>query len=176
MICNDYLRFHNCLPGRHLVPCVTSFPVGAGEVGMWGGDPCGRPRPSRWKDDGRPQGSPLHHPTSPAPTGTKPLSIPVCKKPTSERGGPLPAGGLQLSPDEVHRLKLLKRLDTFSNHQKRGRPTRGVRLCRCAAGNPGNAARENTLTRPPGDPFPRRVTQRKRRQRHHDNHFPRRSE
>src|SRR6266699_4578727 len=50
-----------------------------------GGDPCGRPRPSRWQDDGRPQGSPPHHPTSPAPTGTKPLSMPVCKKPTRVR-------------------------------------------------------------------------------------------
>src|SRR5260221_13628593 len=41
-------------------------PVGAGEVGMWGGDPCGRPRPSRWKDDGRPQGSPPN-PSPPPP-------------------------------------------------------------------------------------------------------------
>src|SRR6266576_2071799 len=55
-----------------------------------GGDPCGRPRPSRWKDDGRPQGSPLHHPTSPAPTGTQPLSMHVCKKPIPERACPRP--------------------------------------------------------------------------------------
>src|SRR5258708_14188241 len=47
-----------------------------------------RPRPCRWKDDGRPQGSPLHIPTSPAPTGTKPLPRPVCKNlPVKTRKG-----------------------------------------------------------------------------------------
>ncbi len=64
---------------------------GGGEGFGWGsvsgGDdiPCGRPRPSRWKDEGRPQGSPPHSPTTPAPTGTRgllPKNLPV--------RGPLP--------------------------------------------------------------------------------------
>src|SRR5207302_8829297 len=49
-----------------------------------GGDPCGRPRGLPPPDEGRPQGSPLHSPTSPAPTGTKgllPKNLPVRASP-----------------------------------------------------------------------------------------------
>src|SRR6266567_2611073 len=42
---------------------------GGGGEGL-GGDPCGRPRGLPPQDEGRPQGSPLHIPPSPAPTGT----------------------------------------------------------------------------------------------------------
>ncbi len=60
-------------------------PVGAGVVkggvglglrglGLWGRRhddiPCGRPSSLHTEARGRPQGSPLHSPTSPAPTGT----------------------------------------------------------------------------------------------------------
>src|SRR6266699_3860142 len=71
---------------------------GGGGDGL-GGDPCGRPSSFHREGRGRPQGSPLHHPTSPAPTGTKPLSMPVCKKPIPERAGVRPP--ITCPPDRV---------------------------------------------------------------------------
>src|SRR6266700_7038051 len=70
---------------------------GGGGDGL-GGDPCGRPRSCRWQDEGRPQGSPPHIPTTPAPTGTQPLPRHVGKKPTRERCRGLPASLIRPPP------------------------------------------------------------------------------
>src|SRR5260370_41820722 len=47
---HDLIAFHG--RGRPIVP------VGAGEVGLWSGDPCGRPSSFHRQRRGRPQGSP----------------------------------------------------------------------------------------------------------------------
>src|SRR6266699_2646568 len=51
-----------------LPTCLGSdfVPVGAGVVGMWGGDPCGRPSSCHRQLRGRPQGSPPN-PSPPPP-------------------------------------------------------------------------------------------------------------
>src|SRR5437879_2735787 len=62
--------------------CLGSgfVPVGAGEVGMWRGDPCGRPSSFHRQVRGRPQGSPPN-PSPPPPLrgrGTfSPKNLPV---------------------------------------------------------------------------------------------------
>ena len=68
-------------------------PVGAGEGGMWCGDPCGRPSSGGGSHEGDHKGcrlprrpSPTQPITTPAPTGTRPLPMFVCKKPTRESG------------------------------------------------------------------------------------------
>ncbi len=63
------------------------YPCRGGGGDGKGGDSCGRSRTRRLQDEGRPQGSPLHIPTAPAPTGTKTIPMHICKKPACESEG-----------------------------------------------------------------------------------------
>src|SRR5437879_11975317 len=102
---------------------------GGGGDGL-GGDPCGRPRGLPPPDEGRPQGSPLHSPTSPAPTGTKgllPKNLPV-RDPTDSLLRPICGESILHVPPSV---RLAKKV--CSDGKSRTRRSAGYRRSKAAS-------------------------------------------
>src|SRR6266567_841783 len=109
-------------------------PVGAGEVGLWSGGPCGCRLPQRpsafrpvWEGhEGDRKGCRLPRRPSPTPTGMRPLSIDVCKKPILERKPGIPtasnhptlyAGTFSLDLDELDLRKSFMRLKVYTGSE-----------------------------------------------------------